>query len=105
MVFDHDKNTYMRTGIPELRHSEDVDTTGDSTFREEDEEMDTDQDSGVSETGDSKDDEGGDKDDDKDEGSDEEDEGDDKHDDKDKKNPEELDEGYEKIGKTQGRRS
>ena len=74
----------MRTGIPELRHPEDVDMTGDSTFREEDEEMNADEDS---ESAVSEDDD----DDDREEGSN-------KNAD-DKKNPEELGQGYEKIGK------
>ena len=45
MVFDHNKKAYIRTGIPELRRPEDVDTTGDSDFRDEDEDMNTDQNS------------------------------------------------------------
>ena len=89
MVINHDKKAFMRTGIPELRHPEDVDTTGDSTLREEDEEMDEDMDaaSELFNTGDREDDSGDDDDND-----------DDKSNEKEKKNPEELGEGYEKIG-------
>lgn len=92
MVFDHNKKAYIRTGIPELRRPEDVDTTGDSSLRDENEDMDTDQSSetGVSKTRD------GDEDDD-DSGDDDEESGKQEND-KDKKNPEELGQGYEKIG-------
>ena len=91
MVFDHNKKAYIRTGIPELRRPEDVHTTGDSSLRDEDEDMNTDQNSeaGVSKTGDADDD-------DDDSGDDEESGKQEK--DKDKKNPEELGQGYEKIG-------
>ena len=81
----------MRTGIPELRRPEDVDSTGDSNFRDENEDMDTDQSSeaGVAKTGDV--------DDDDDDSGDDEENGK-LENDKDKKNPEELGQGYEKIG-------
>ena len=91
MVFDNNKKAYIRTGIPELRRPEDVDTTGDSSLRDEDEDMNTDQNSeaGVSKTEDADDD-------DDDSGDDEESGKQEKN--KDKKNPEELGQGYEKIG-------
>ena len=90
MVFDHNKKAYIRTGIPEFRRPEDVGTTGDSDFRDEDEDMNTDQNSeaGVSKTGDADDD---------DDSCDDEESGKQEND-KDKKNPEELGQGYEKIG-------
>ena len=89
-----DKKVYIRTGIPEFRYREDVDSTGDSTLRGEDEEMDDE--TAETKTKDSDADSGdsGDESDDKEETDDEED-----SDDKDKKNPEELGQGYEKIGK------
>ncbi len=90
-MFDKDKKAYVRTGIPELHHPEDVDTAEDSNLRDEDEEMDEDHDSEIeaSETRDAEDDSGDD-----DEESDK-----DESDNKDEKNPEELGQGYEKIGK------
>jgi hypothetical protein len=91
-LFQEDKKADIRTGIPEHRFHEDVDNGGDSTLRDEDEEMDD----SASETKDSDEDSGdsGDiSDDDKDETDDEDD-----SDDKGKKNPEELGQGYEKIG-------
>ncbi|XP_028405115.1 nucleolin-like [Dendronephthya gigantea] len=84
LAFNHAKNVFIRTGIPEVRNPEDVDMTGDSTFREEDEEMDTDEDSAVSEDDDDDDD------DDQEEVS--------NKDSDNKKNPEESGQGYEKIG-------
>ena len=92
MVHD-EKKVYIRSGIPEFRFREDVDSTGDSTFRGKDEEMDDE--TAESETKDSDSGDSGDESDDKDESDDEED-----SDDKDKKNPEELGQGYEKIGKS-----
>ena len=88
-----DKKVYTRTGIPQFRFREDVDSTGDSTFRREDEEMDDEKEDSETKGSDADSGDSGDESDDKDESDDEED-----SDDKDKKNPEELGQGYEKIG-------